>query len=540
MSPADEPVVSEPTAPSNFPARRVWRGTMLSLLVGGLILLPLYCYLNFFREIPLVLSPQTALFTAPLRPDGTVDLVAAINQKYFADADSPDNLLPLLWQVIGVNQEDLDRHADDLESLKELLDLAAVPKPRRWNSIEDETRKSLVAQGWDSEHPEWQQEMGKVSSSTLETACSSSFTRDEYPAIAEPLLKPANVFREANQFRQRSRCLVPITAGFFEYQVFPATRLVVGDDYAFLHELCLFALLQLGNGHPDEAMDALLTAAHLADAFAETMESQMNYASNALYQQSFVPAVVACCEHPQITTEQKQALLEHLLKPQPMTCVEQVNQGYHIVFLRLQADIHSGIVEDADWTHELALGFITKLPFDINTFAQVYFDAIRELFNQTQPAHPLASLKAMEELGEKWKSKYEEKQTLLETCLLVLAGQQARGYCFGSRAIHSTLIHYTYSYMLVSKMLHLAQRRALATWIAISLYRDQTGHFPETLSDLVPDFLPELPEDPFAPEQPLQYEQQNGQARLFSVGFQNEYEEVSPEETAVGTLSSEE
>ncbi len=52
-------------------------------------------------SVPFLLSPQTTSITAPLRPDGTVDYVAAINQ-HFSEGVTPQNNGFVLWlRVMG-------------------------------------------------------------------------------------------------------------------------------------------------------------------------------------------------------------------------------------------------------------------------------------------------------------------------------------------------------------------------------------------------------------------------------------------------------
>jgi hypothetical protein len=62
-----------------------------------------------------------------------------------------------------------------------------------------------------------------------------------------------------------------------------------------------------------------------------------------------------------------------------------------------------------------------------------------------------------------------------------------------------------------------AQSEAAATAIAIEQYRRQQGTLPERLEQLVPEFLPQLPADPFN-GQPLRYVMQPDHYLLYSVG----------------------
>jgi hypothetical protein len=74
-----------------------------------------------------------------------------------------------------------------------------------------------------------------------------------------------------------------------------------------------------------------------------------------------------------------------------------------------------------------------------------------------------------------------------------------------------------------------AQSEAALTAIAIERYRRQQGEPPERLGALVPQFLPQLPVDPFD-GQPLRYVVQPDQYLLYSVG-QDRVDNGGPEDS---------
>jgi hypothetical protein len=61
------------------------------------------------------------------------------------------------------------------------------------------------------------------------------------------------------------------------------------------------------------------------------------------------------------------------------------------------------------------------------------------------------------------------------------------------------------------------RRRVAAVWLAVRAYTSRQGHPPATLSALVPNYLPVIPEDPFAPG-PLLYRIVAGQPLVYSRG----------------------
>jgi len=59
--------------------------------------------------------------------------------------------------------------------------------------------------------------------------------------------------------------------------------------------------------------------------------------------------------------------------------------------------------------------------------------------------------------------------------------------------------------------------RGIMLSAAVELYRSENDTYPESLADLVPDYVPELPEDPFS-GQPFEYAQTPSSYLLYSVG----------------------
>jgi hypothetical protein len=78
----------------------------------------------------------------------------------------------------------------------------------------------------------------------------------------------------------------------------------------------------------------------------------------------------------------------------------------------------------------------------------------------------------------------------------------------------------TMQYMLVLSFREVAQRRMTATALAICLYEADHGRRPARLADLVPDYLPAIPADPFSPDdRPICYLPNDDLPRLYSVGL---------------------
>lgn len=62
------------------------------------------------------------------------------------------------------------------------------------------------------------------------------------------------------------------------------------------------------------------------------------------------------------------------------------------------------------------------------------------------------------------------------------------------------------------------QLRAAATRLALERFKLAEGRYPDALAELVPAYLPELPEDPFNPGHPIKYLLRDAEPVLYSVG----------------------
>ena len=78
---------------------------------------------------------------------------------------------------------------------------------------------------------------------------------------------------------------------------------------------------------------------------------------------------------------------------------------------------------------------------------------------------------------------------------------------------------------------HFARRRLTVTTLALHAYKLQHGGFPRQLADLVPDYLPAVPEDPFR-ARPLVYRRTETGYMLYSVGEDRKDDGGRPMETA--------
>lgn len=75
-----------------------------------------------------------------------------------------------------------------------------------------------------------------------------------------------------------------------------------------------------------------------------------------------------------------------------------------------------------------------------------------------------------------------------------------------------------YSHAVEQQVNARTRLQATATRLALERYKLAQGHYPDTLNQLVPTYLPELPADPFNPGHPLNYLLRDDTPYIYSVG----------------------
>ena len=82
----------------------------------------------------------------------------------------------------------------------------------------------------------------------------------------------------------------------------------------------------------------------------------------------------------------------------------------------------------------------------------------------------------------------------------------------------------------VSHVISIARATTIRTALAALLYLEDHGRFPDTLDDLVPDYLPAAPRDPFTPDGTIRYRIRDDLAVFYSIG-PNEQDDGGTEPT---------
>ncbi len=78
---------------------------------------------------------------------------------------------------------------------------------------------------------------------------------------------------------------------------------------------------------------------------------------------------------------------------------------------------------------------------------------------------------------------------------------------------------------------------ATAAILALEAWHARAGRYPDTLSELVPRLLPEIPADPFDPGEPIKYERRGDSFVLYSIGADADDDAGAPPERGHGDIT---
>ncbi len=101
-------------------------------------------------------------------------------------------------------------------------------------------------------------------------------------------------------------------------------------------------------------------------------------------------------------------------------------------------------------------------------------------------------------------------------CKQPYAGQYAPGYDAKNPIYHIGILN-----MINSRWKFTVcdtENALLLTSYALQAYHAEHGHYPDKLSELAPDYLPAIPDDPFAANKPVCYKRTGAKFLLYSIG----------------------
>ncbi|MEX2672199.1 MAG: hypothetical protein WD294_08835 [Phycisphaeraceae bacterium] len=466
---------------------------------------------------PLEIGPETTVLEGPLRPDGTIDYLAVMNERLSEGVTPATNayakIAPLApassWPEPGLRVKVLEQiGAPSGESAVTFETIEAYAERRssedeRWAAEveEEDASESSWAdlvweqQWWDARSGEWSDEMPLVA---------------EWLALQEPAL---DQFAEAVK---QEHFWVPRFTGADSDELSNASWLSIHTTLPMYKALSMRAVKHAAEGRAEQAIDdAIAVKQHLAHLRASGWyDFQMGLGST-------LHLTEAMLRHNVLTAEQVRDFRRRAAAIPPPRMDQALDPDFR--FMLLDALQPGRWVDQALEEDDLdeALATLGRSVFDrnramrrVNGFIDRMVDAVSKptaADRQTAWEALEAETRDMEDNADQFTERVENWWTRL----FVREAEVTDAVADWLLLERWYLANSTRNSLLRAQV----NERLEKTALAVARYHAERGSYPVTLEDLVPQWLDEVPVDLFEPTgRPLQYRLQADRVVIFSVG----------------------
>jgi hypothetical protein len=476
-------------------------------------------------RVLVTMSKETTYITEPLRPDGYPDYVAFLNRQMSHGVRPENNAAVPFWKAVGPEEI----HPADRERYFQMLGMSPLPEKGDYFV----TSGSHIVLNEDTGSTAATKSPSDVLRDQLQAAMKRPWSKREFPVWAawlENNEKPLALLVEASKRPRRYDPLVVSGTVPLAAVLQPATFL-----YRYVPDaLVARAMLQLGEGHVDEAWDDILAAHRLArlagqgptmvDAItARSISEQVSFGSYAILR------------HPNLTAAQIARMRADCDRLPPMPrIIDRINTCERFVFLdavlRTARDVRASPTSIARsmLMLEKTLGLTPqdraawKLIAASSGDPTINWDAVLRMSNARYDKW--AAAMRMPAGGERRKAvKSLQEDTAFKTNdETAVADQPLPGEMREARSRRLQSAFMAMFFTGVATSLALDDRttmRSELTDLAFGLaaYRADHGAYPARLADLAPKYIRAVPRDIFNDAE-LHYRPEKDGYLLYSVG----------------------
>jgi len=474
--------------------------------------------------VHVTISEETTRITGPLREDGYVDYVAALNELASKGVTPENNAAVLFWQAVGpgeIDQQQRDRYFA-------MLGMSPLPeKGDYFVSLEDYVKNSETVDGVEPSYERLEEVRDQ-----LDDAMRRPWSKREFPMLADWLdanQKPLELLVEASR---RPRRYDPLIApgesldGMVMTCFLPALQL----HREVARALTARAMLAAGEGRIDNAWSDLLAChrfAWLSSQGATLIDALVGVAINRTACQGDEGVL----QYVRLTADQAIAMRKDLQNLGPMPkMVDKVNVGERYVFLDTVGVFARERVERLNTldSPNSKIEAVVKTLVKWGSWVAIDWDVALRMGNSwydrmVDACHkPIRAekRKALATIDDDLHRLAERARNLRSLPLAVLGNPRTAI----SRQIGMILV--TMLLPAVDAATDAEDRATMRSEVtrlgfALAAYRTDHESYPARLSDLVPKYVAEVPHDVFNAE-PLHYEPRRNGYVLYSVGINGE------------------
>jgi len=486
---------------------------------------------------PFTIAKDTTYLTEPLRADGYVDYVAALNQRNSQGVTSENNAVVLLWKATGPSEIPPQQReayfkllgipplAEKGDYFVKFETFAAEKEAEAQRAAE---QKAVQAEGpgEDEQDRNGQAEEKKPLSlwKQLGRARLRPWSKDEYPLLAEWLAANQRALAIVLEASTRPRYYSPLVGETHDWR---GSLALAGIDATrnAAEAIVVRAMLRLHEGRTREAWQDLLAVHRLARLVGQDPRVMGFLAGTALEGHSCV-GDQALLQHPQLSiTEIRKMRSELAALPSPLPLADRLDSAERCLSLDVVAWISRKGFQALGTFNAVSTRLGTLPPF-LNRLAirQIHWDRVLRMVNAgldraaaacrrpNYQERKEALNRISEELDILGKDALDTKGVALDLLFL-------RRKALSDRVGHAILAMILPGLAMVAEIEDRSNMQFNLTVLGLALaeYRAEHGSYPSRLAELAPKYVPKVPRDLFNDED-LHYQLKDDGYALWSVG----------------------
>jgi hypothetical protein len=488
--------------------------------VAGVLLLVVFVlcvviYRRAMRPPEITVSKEITYLTGPLREDGTVDYLAALNAKLREGITKENNSTIPMWSAIGPGMFATAKYREEFFTL---LDIAPPPEQGEYFvSMEDFARRPENAPKDPNGVPISRNPHEDFWTEQLLTATRRPWTEEEFPLLANWLAaneKPLEFVVAASQRPRRYDPLVPGDESLMA-TLLPAA----GLGQSMGRALTARAMRRVQQGKVDEAWADLLACHRLARLMAQG-PTLVEWLVAISQDGTACGGDEGLLRYVQLSTEQVRQmradystlaplpnLYEKLDLGERYSLLDSVTTVARTGFGQMQA--LSGSAQAEESLLEMMLRGIV----DWDVVLRMSNASMDEIVHAARLPTRMERKEAAARIEAEWQSQLDKSRALGS------AITQGPGDAFSHRLGNTFVALFLRPTLAAfdSDDRKTMQSELTALAFALAEFHADRGSYPERLADLVPQYVAHVPQDLFS-EQDLRYQQSDNGYSLYSLG----------------------
>jgi len=482
-------------------------GALGALAFAGLAATVVLAWLIFGRQgDPVVISQTTTRITEPLRPDGSVDFLAAINRRYSEGVPADDNAAVLIWHGLG--------EPDDSAMAEKLFGMLGIEGPFE-DPFVDLIEFAHLSGGslTDDANLEMPSDPSDESKNQLEGAMTRPWTKDEFPLLAAWLETNEVALGFAVEASLRPKLYAPLVAPpDAKFPCVEAEAITALKTRDLCKALMARAMLKAAGGNSAAAWDELAAVLRLSRLVMQG-PTLVDALVGLNIQEAACKATPTLIEHSELDSRDLTRMLAQLdALPAVPPMVDKLDYFERLTAIEGVCCIARG------WDNESLdqLGIPQRRPVDWNNVLELLnagWDQQVAAWKLPTRAEQLAELDRVKHgLGRR----AAEAQSVGGIVTMLVGSKEAMAALLAD----AYLARVTPPSAAVCSVLHRFAMRLELTRLALALaaFRAEQGQYPRELAELAPKYIAQIPDDVFAAG-PVGYAADELGCELHCVGF---------------------